>query len=205
MSCTDVRALSHHGAPGTVPAGTAQPGPVGRPAAPDRGLHQVIATLLVEHRALTTNQIAAVLFTCVSAARTRLCRLRAKGWVYSFTSVRPEGPVEAHWTAGTPAARYVAARDGDVPPTPRAGRQRVEAMAASAHLAHTVGANQVFVDLIAQARNHPGTRLARWWGPARAAAARPSVCIPTATPSGPSRALTVSVGCRTGRSAAVDE
>lgn len=132
---------------------------------------QVIAALLVEHRALTTSQLAAVLFSSVSAARTRLYRLRAKGWVYSFTPIRAAGRLETHWTAGPPAARYVAACDGEPPPTPRAWRQRVEAIAASTLLAHTIGANQVFVDLLAHARAHPGTRLARCWGPVRSAAA----------------------------------
>jgi hypothetical protein len=120
---------------------------------------------------LTTSQLAAVLFGSMSAARTRLYRLRARDWVASFTPIRPGGRVETHWVAGPLAARYVAAQDGVAPPTLRAWRDRAEAIAASAHLAHTVGANQVFVDLLAHARNHPGTRLARWWGPARAAAA----------------------------------
>jgi hypothetical protein len=64
---------------------------------------QVIATLLVEHRALTTSQPAAVLVSSGSAARSRLYRLRAKSWVYSFTPVRAGGRVETHWTAGPPA------------------------------------------------------------------------------------------------------
>lgn len=132
---------------------------------------QVIAALLVEHRVLTTSQLAAVLFGSLSAARTRLYRLRARHWVVSFTPVRPGGRVETLWVAGPVAARYVAAQDGIPPPTPRAWRDRAEAIAASAHLTHTVGANQVFVDLLAHARTHPGARLARWWGPVRTAAA----------------------------------
>ncbi len=44
-------------------------------------------------------------------------------------------------------------------------------MVANSHLAHTVGANQFFLDLLTTARTHPGVRLARWWGSARAAAA----------------------------------
>ena len=132
---------------------------------------QVIAALLVEHRVLTTSQLAGVLFGSLSAARTRLYRLRARHWVVSFTPVRPGGRVETLWVAGPVAARYVAAQDGIPPPTPRAWRDRAEAIAASAHLTHTVGANQVFVDLLAHARTHPGARLARWWGPVRAAAA----------------------------------
>jgi hypothetical protein len=131
----------------------------------------VIADLLVEHRTLTTSQLAAVLFPSPAAARVRLYRLRRLEWVESFTPIRATGPLETHWAAGLLAARYIAVQQGTPPPTPRGWRDRLESIAASSHLEHGDGANQIFVDLLAHTRTHPGTRLARWWGPARTAAA----------------------------------
>ncbi len=127
--------------------------------------------LLVEHRTLTTNQLAAVLFDSASTARARLYRLRQLGWVDRFTPVRAGQRRQTHWVAGLLAARYHAVQHATPAPTPRTWRDRVEAIAASTHLGHTVGANQVFIDLLAHTRTHPHTRLARWWGPARTAAA----------------------------------
>ena len=131
----------------------------------------VIAGLLVEHRTLTTDQLAAVLFDTASTARARLYRLRQLGWVDRFTPVRAGQRRQTHWVAGLLAARYHAVQHATATPTPRVWRDRVEAIAASTHLGHTVGANQVFVDLLAHTRTHPHKRLARWWGPARTAAA----------------------------------
>ena len=132
---------------------------------------QVIADLLVEHRTLTTSQLAVVLFPSLAAARARLYRLRQLGWVESFTPIRAAGRLETHWVAGQLAARYVAVQQGVPPPTPRGWRDRLESIAASSHLEHGDGANQVFVDLLTHTRAYPGTRLARWWGSARTAAA----------------------------------
>jgi hypothetical protein len=132
---------------------------------------QAIASLLVEHRTLTTSQLAAVLFPSLATARVRLYRLRHPGWVESFTPIRAAGHLETHWAAGVLAARYVAVQQSTPPPTARGWRDRLESIAASSHLEHGDGASQVFIDLLAHARAHPGTRLARWWGAARAAAA----------------------------------
>jgi hypothetical protein len=69
---------------------------------------------------------------------------------------------KAYWAAGLLAARYIAVQQGTPPPTPRGWRDRLESIAASSHLEHGDGANQIFVDLLAHTRTHPGTRLARW-------------------------------------------
>lgn len=131
----------------------------------------VIAALLAEHRTLTTSQLAAVLFDAPSTARARLYRLRQLRWVDRFTPVHAGQRRQTHWVAGLLAARYHAVQNGTSTPTPRAWRDRVEGIAASTHLTHTRGANQVFIDLLAHARTHPDTQLARWWGSARTAAA----------------------------------
>ena len=153
--------------------------PRGRPGEPEllrvmtwlRPRDYVLAHLLDQHATLTTPQITAVLFTSESRARARLYRLRGLGWVGCFTSVRFRSRLPMHWILGPAGAIYAAHYQGRPPPTPRTLRHRAEAIAASAHLAHTDGANQFFIDLLAHARATPGARLARWWSPARAAAA----------------------------------
>ncbi len=132
---------------------------------------QVVAALLVEHRALTTAQIAAVLFDSLATAKRRLYRLRQLGWVDRFTPIRPGRPRQTHWVAGLLAARFMAVHHAAPPPTPRAWRDRVEAIAASSHLDHSDGTHEVFIALLTHTRRHRPTRLARWWGPARSAAA----------------------------------
>lgn len=132
---------------------------------------QVLAALLAEHRALTTTQIAAVLFDSPATAKRRLYRLRQLGWVDRFTPIRPGRPRQTHWVAGLLAARFMAVHHAGPPPTARAWRDRVEAIAASSHLDHSDGTHDVFIALLTHARRHRHTRLARWWGPARSAAA----------------------------------
>jgi hypothetical protein len=131
----------------------------------------VLAHLLDQYGTLTTPQIAAVLFDSISTARARLYQLRPAAWLDCFTPARGGGRLPTHWVLGQLGATYTAHHDGRVPPSPRAVRQRAEAIAASAHLQHADGANQFFIDLLARARRHPETRLARWWPPARTAAA----------------------------------
>jgi hypothetical protein len=77
----------------------------------------------------------------------------------------------SHWVAGPAAARWTALASGRPAPTAKSVRDRQDSLAASTHLAHTVGVNQFFVDLIAYSRTHPGTRLTRWWSATRTAAA----------------------------------
>lgn len=132
---------------------------------------QAVAELLVEHRTLTTSQLAAVLFPSLASARARLYRLRQLNWVECFTPIRAAGRLETHWVAGLLAARYVAVQQGVPPPTTRASRDRLESIAAGSHLEHGDGANQVFIDLLVHASTRPDAVLARWWGPARTAAA----------------------------------
>ena len=131
----------------------------------------VLAHLLDQHRTLSTAQITAVLFTSPGRARNRLYTLRRAGFIDCFTHTRGTGPRQTLWIAGTLSARYVAHHAGRTPPTARALQDAREAIACSAHLDHTVGANQFFVDLLTASRALPDARLARWWSPARTAAA----------------------------------
>jgi hypothetical protein len=186
----------------------------------------VLARLLDEHAVLTTDQIAAVLFTSTRTCRNRLDVLRRAHFIARFTPAAstsgadpiappthgnassqdrpdtrdggdgrdgreaPDGSSEAgtsrrhpprrrpasagtvsHWVAGPASARWAALATDRPAPTAKAVRDRQDSLAASTHLAHTVGVNQFFVDLIAHSRAHPGSRLTRWWSAARTAAA----------------------------------
>lgn len=132
----------------------------------------VIAHLLSEHRFLTTDQIAAVLFNSVRTCRNRLNVLRKLGFIDWFMPVHPRrGRLPVHWVPGRLSARYVALYHGKPAPSSRAVRDERDAHPAAAtrlgHLVHADGANQFFIDLLTYARTHPEARLARWWSAAR--------------------------------------
>jgi hypothetical protein len=132
----------------------------------------VLAHLLHEHRYLTTAQVTAILFTSARTCRNRLDTLRKIGFVDWFMPVKPgRGRLPVHWVPGQLSARYVALYHGERPPTPKAVREAQDALVSGGHLDHTDGINQFFVDLLAHTRQHPDTRLARWWSPRRIAAA----------------------------------
>ncbi len=133
----------------------------------------VLAHLLAEHRFLTTEQIAAVLYTSVRTCRNRLNVLRRLGFVTWFMPVHPtRGRLPVHWVPGRLSARYVALHKGEKAPTTRAVRELEDAHAATTsagHVEHDDGVNQFFVDLLAHSRAHPDTRLTRWWSSAHTA------------------------------------
>jgi hypothetical protein len=124
----------------------------------------VLAHLLHEHRYLTTAQITAIAFTSPRTCRNRLNVLRQIGFIDWFMPVRPgAGRLPVHWVPGPLSARYVALYRGERPPTPKAVREAQDALVSGGHLHHNDGTNQFFVDLLAHAREHSDTRLARWW------------------------------------------
>ncbi|MEU4428865.1 replication-relaxation family protein [Actinoplanes sp. NPDC024001] len=128
----------------------------------------VIAHLLAEHRFLTTEQIAAILFRSPRTCRNRLDVLRRIGFIDWFMPVHPvHGRLPVHWVPGPLSARYVALYHGQKLPSSRAVRDERDAHPAAAtrlgHLVHADGVNQFFIDLLTYARARPGARLARWW------------------------------------------
>jgi hypothetical protein len=132
----------------------------------------VLAHLLAEHRYLTTDQIAAVLFTSARTCRNRLDVLRKIGFIDWFMPIHPRlGRLPVHWVPGRLSARYVALYKGEPAPTSRAARDQRDADPSAAtrigHLVHDDGVHQFFIDLLAHTRTHPGARLARWWSAAR--------------------------------------
>ena len=127
--------------------------------------------MLAEHRVLTTAQIAELAFDGQRRALIRLTelwRLHALDRFRPFTEV---GSAQWHYVLG-PAGTAVLTADTDPPARPgRWHRGEPLAIAHSAMLTHTVGANGVFTALAAAARHTPGARLAVWWSERRAAAA----------------------------------
>jgi Replication-relaxation len=124
----------------------------------------VLAQLLHDHRTLSTEQIAAMLFTSIRTCHNRLSVLHRLGFIDSFRPVRPGVRPPVRWIAGPLSARYVALATGGRAPTTKALRETQDRIVfTTAHLAHTDGTNQFFVDLIAASRALAGSRLTRWW------------------------------------------
>ena len=116
----------------------------------------VIAHLLDEHRTLTTPQLAAVLFDSAATARQPAlppARRRLGGLLHPH----PRRRAAAHPLGPRAAVRRVRRPPRRPHPTHARGPcgSSREAIAASAHLEHTDGANQFFIDLLAHTRSHP--------------------------------------------------
>lgn len=125
-----------------------------------------LALLLDEHRVLTGPQITAILFGSPYTCRNRLHALRRIGFLDRFIPYRPGQAPPVHWVAGPLAARYAALSQDKRAPTLKAVRDQQDGIVSTRHLAHQVGANQFFIDLLTRTRAHPGTRLLRWWSAA---------------------------------------
>lgn len=131
----------------------------------------VLATLLADHRVLTTHQIAAILFRSQRTCLNRLVRLRALDFIDRFRPVGAAYGTPWHWLTATLADRYVRLAREERPASARMLRQQQDAIMASPQLGHLVGATQFGVDLIATARTDADARLRRWWSAAAATAA----------------------------------
>lgn len=124
----------------------------------------VVLELLLEHRLLTTPQLADLAFHgSVGVAKRRLGILTALGLVTRFRPplMRGEGSLPFHYVLDNRGAVVVAARrDVDVD---KLGyrRERNLALALSPRLAHIVGIHDVLAALVASARSRGG-RLVAW-------------------------------------------
>jgi hypothetical protein len=122
-----------------------------------------IAVLLDDHTTLTTDQLTTILFTHSTTCRHRLHTLRRIGFVDRFLRNRPGAANPTCWVPGLLSARYAALAQGDNPPTAKTLRDKQDRVYASPQLQHLLSTNQFFVALLAHARHHPDTSLARWW------------------------------------------
>ncbi|GGL12631.1 replication-relaxation family protein [Mangrovihabitans endophyticus] len=123
-----------------------------------------IASLLHEHTTLTTDQLAAILFTNPITCRHRLGVLRSIGYLDRF--VRRNQPGSSNlvcWVAGVLSARLVALSTGETPLPAKALRERQDRVYASPTLDHLIGTNWFGVRLLARSRTDTGGALLRWW------------------------------------------
>jgi hypothetical protein len=131
---------------------------------------RLLLRLLADHQALTTPQVAALLFPSLRRAQRRLTVLHRAGFLGRFRDRQGHGGSQPwRWTLGPLGFALDAAARGQPEPTPRQVRARQHAIAASPRLDHLLGVNQFFVDLVASARARPAMRLVRWWSEQRAA------------------------------------
>jgi hypothetical protein len=84
---------------------------------------------------------------------------------------RPGQPNPACWVPGMLSARYAALARDEHPPNSRRLQNRQDRIYASSTLPHLLAVNDFFVALLAHARQHPGSRLRRWWSERSTAAA----------------------------------
>ncbi len=157
-------------------------GPVRGPARRDRlrltarltPRDRTILGWLAEHYLLSTAQITQATFTGPRRARKRLHDLHDIEAVNRFVDVTT-GSRQYLYALGplgqiVNPTRY---HDPDRPDAPaaRTSIERTERIVGSRKLAHLLGVNQFFVDLIAAARTIDGAELARWWSEQHIAAA----------------------------------
>ena len=119
---------------------------------------------LYDHGVLTTDQIARALFPSPDFAQRRLLKLTNLTVLARF---RPQkwdgGSFPYHYVLDQLGTEVVAAQRGDDPPRRDQARRRRHHLTSRANLPHLLGTNQLFIDLAAHERTHPGPRLERWW------------------------------------------
>ncbi len=126
-----------------------------------------ILRLLRWHRVLTTSQIHRMFFGDRNTAQHRMTRLHDLRLVERFRPLRAGRDGEYHYVLDVLGAYVVAAMANRVPDREIPMRWRTDwamSIATSQRLAHTVGANDLFVRLVAAARQRPDAELSTWWG-----------------------------------------
>ena len=134
--------------------------------------HQLLRWL-AEHYILSTDQIGAALFPSRRSARLRLAVLQQLEAVSRFVDTTT-GDRQYLYTLGSLGAVVYPTQFNDPnragARAPRTAIERTERIIGSRRLAHLLGTNQLFIDLVAHSRTHAGVRLARWWSEQHATA-----------------------------------
>ncbi len=142
-----------------------------------------LARVLAEHRVLTAAQITQLAFASTRTANRRLLSLYRWRIVDRFQPYLTTGSAPMHYVLDTAGAAALAAEDGLDTSTKDLGyrHDRAIQIAHSLRLAHTVGVNGFFADLVAIARHSPtdrsgsdgsgvagaGRAVTAWWSEAR--------------------------------------
>lgn len=126
-----------------------------------------ILRLIRWHRVLTTNQVHLMFFSDRNTAQHRMTRLYQLRLVERFRPTHAGRDGEYHYVLDRLGAFVVAVMANENLDREVKVRWRTDqalAIATSQRLAHTVGANDVFVRLIAAARRTGDAELVTWWG-----------------------------------------
>jgi hypothetical protein len=116
---------------------------------------------------LTTSQVHVMFFTDRNTAQHRMTRLYQLRLVERFRPSHAGREGEYHYVLdrlGAYVVAVMAAPDLDREVKVRWRTDQALAIATSQRLAHTVGANDLFVRLVAATRRRPDAELATWWG-----------------------------------------
>ena len=121
---------------------------------------------LAEHYLLSADQITQAVFPSAAMARLRLTQLHQMEAVNRFVDVTT-GSRQYLYALGplgqlVQPTRYHDPDRSDAPAA-RTNIDRTERIVGSRKLAHLLGVNQFFIDLIGAARTLPGADLVRWW------------------------------------------
>src|SRR5689334_15486085 len=151
------------------------------------GRDRLLLSWLAEHYVLTTTQIAQALFPSERSARLRLATLAAIDAVTRFVDVTAAG--RQHLYTLGPLGMIVEPScyhhpDRPDARAPRTSLERTERIVGSRTLAHLLGTNQLFIDLIGYTRTDPHARLGRWWSEQHATAAYAAASYATTTAGG---------------------
>ncbi len=116
---------------------------------------------------LTTSQIHLMFFRDLNTAQHRMTRLHELRLVERFRPPRCGRDGEYHYVLDVLGAYVVAVmanRDSDRELKMRWRTDQALSISMSQRLAHTVGANDLFVRLVAAARQRSDAELTTWWG-----------------------------------------
>ena len=121
-----------------------------------------ILRLLRWHRVLTTSQVHQMFFSDRNTAQHRMTRLHDLRLVERFRPLHEGRDCEYHYVLdvlGAYVVAVMATRDPDREIKMRWRTDQALSIATSQRLAHTVGANDLFVRLMAAARQRPDAEL----------------------------------------------
>ena len=119
--------------------------------------------LVWRHRVLTTDQLTALGWHSYNTAKQRLSTLHQLRALDRIRPWQPYGGSPWHYVLDTPGAEILAAEEGMTLQEFGYRRDRILAGATSSQLSHTLGTNQVFVNLYAHAHNETHDAHLAWW------------------------------------------
>ena len=112
-----------------------------------------VLDLVAEHKVLTTDHLAGLLFPSRSRAQHRLLELARMGVLFRTQPFRADGGSKPfHYLLGYRGAELLAAQEWSQPPRPSVHAHRIRRALGSPTLDHLLGTNGFFADLAAHAR-----------------------------------------------------